>query len=176
MPDLLDQLSDTDEITSPFSVHNVAGASQNRRSLTERDDYFDISAGTNVRIEIKISPTSSLPNWFIEVAEEIENLLQINDGWDSYGGSAPSPQIIKETLLILSELPDSNIPSPQIFPTNQGGIQLNWEIENKDIEIRIQSPTEVNAFIENIDTGNIQEYHMTMDTSPIRSIFQELAE
>lgn len=60
-------------------------------------------------------------------------LLQLGDGWDSYGAPRISRDALACTLGFLNLL--LQYPRGAVVPTGEGGIQLEWHTERIDLEI-----------------------------------------
>jgi hypothetical protein len=63
-----------------------------------------------------------------ETLGQINEFLQLEDGWDGYDGYSPSASVCeyaREVILRLaSEFPE--LPSPEISPTSNGTLTLSW--------------------------------------------------
>lgn len=60
--------------------------------------------------------------------EKLESLRLLKSNWDSYGAASISPEAIATASQFLQ---------PDIVPTSQGGIQLEWHNFGIDLEIEI---------------------------------------
>ena len=72
-----------------------------------------------------------------ELKQNIQILMelsQLSDNWDEYGAKAPSIQIITKVMVILPKLSKQ----PDIFPTPEGNIQLEYSIgRNRHLNIEL---------------------------------------
>jgi hypothetical protein len=80
--------------------------------------------------------------WEVEVVRRIVKLLDLPDGWDSYGASKIKKDAGMFALEILQKVMRPRTPLPQIVPTAAGGIQIEWHEKGIDLEIDILGPYE----------------------------------
>ena len=77
------------------------------------------------------------------VRERIERLLTFNEDWNTYGAKAPSKRASSFALHFLRDaigaLMDHGIsvPAPFLAPTALGGVQLEWHIDSRELELEI---------------------------------------
>lgn len=75
--------------------------------------------------------------WFTPICKNLCQLLDLPPNWDSYGALPIEPYSVATALYILNETFTLNTPRPAIVPTNNGGIQLEWHMEDIGLEIEI---------------------------------------
>ncbi|MFF0339677.1 hypothetical protein [Kribbella sp. NPDC004875] len=81
----------------------------------------------------------------IEWAKRIEELSQLRSSWLHDGTPPPSPDALDAAEQLLLACVDDNIKRPGIFPTPDGGIQLEWALDNVEIEIEFPETPRSNA-------------------------------
>lgn len=86
------------------------------------------------------------PRWIGEATRRCAELLRLNPNWDSYGAEKISPSIIRTVLLILVKLMKENTPFPDLVPISSGGVQIEWHINNVDLELEVLSPLRFVAY------------------------------
>jgi len=75
------------------------------------------------------------PAWIVAFTRRIENLLKLQDGWDGVGSKRPQLNCVIEALeFLFGSLSHDTLP-PQVVPTSEGGIQLEWHTKGIDLEI-----------------------------------------
>ena len=78
--------------------------------------------------------------------ERARELEQLEDGWDSYGARKPDRAVIEFALSFLrdalSVLLDYGLvpPVPLLVATPLGGVQLEWTVEDRELELEIDGP------------------------------------
>lgn len=71
------------------------------------------------------------------VKSRIQELKLLQDGWlDGKGKALNKKQLDWFCDIFENSYPD-NLPLPYIYPAPEGGIQLEWTIENKEISLEI---------------------------------------
>lgn len=73
------------------------------------------------------------PDW----ADRVSDLNRIQDGWLESDTPAPSIHVMEFLEEILLECLDEDLPRPLMFPSANGGIQLEWRGDTRNIEIEI---------------------------------------
>lgn len=81
------------------------------------------------------------------VVEKIAELARLSENWDSYGSRPIQPAAIEKTIELLRELSKFDLPLPQIFPVPGGGIQLEWQNAERELEIELLSDGSVEFLI-----------------------------
>lgn len=78
-----------------------------------------------------------------QVVEELEALTKLSDGWDGYRAKPVKMDNCFYALRILEQICSDESPKPQIFPGISGDLQLEWHINDIDIELHIVRPNDV---------------------------------
>lgn len=97
------------------------------------------------------------PFWLDSVYRRFEHLLSLPDNWDSYGAIKISEDAVAQAYRVLSKLNLNDESLPSIIPSNDGNIQLEWHLQNIDIEIEIPSEGMVNLYIEDSTGETVKE-------------------
>jgi hypothetical protein len=74
---------------------------------------------------------------FIATLNKVRELALLSENWDSYGSRPIQPMAIEKTVEILFSLSNSNLPQPLIFPVPGGGLQLEWQNEECELEVEV---------------------------------------
>lgn len=83
---------------------------------------------------------------FRAVAERLASLLALTEDWNSYGASAPHTATLKFTRSFIRDvsavLIDYGIetPIPFVAPTPSGGVQFEWAVDGRELELEIARP------------------------------------
>lgn len=78
------------------------------------------------------------------VIQRLVELSQLPIDWDSYGSPPPTPAATKVATEIVQMPVFDFLPSPGVSPVSGGGVQLEWEIGSRALEVEI------------LDTGIVQ--------------------
>jgi hypothetical protein len=111
-------------------------ASLNRDSGSDQVETFGeidtaLSSG-EVPLEI-LSPKQA------EAMRRLGDLVKLPANWDSYG-SPPLSQVAVETVIdLLQRIDDRNLPSVRIVPVSGGGVQLEWCVSARELQLEIAS-------------------------------------
>jgi hypothetical protein len=81
------------------------------------------------------------PDWAARVAE----LAELHDGWLERSTPAPSPEVFDSVELILARCVDRGLSRPLIFPSGDGGIQLEWRESTAVVEVEILNSRVIEA-------------------------------
>lgn len=82
----------------------------------------------------------------VEVKEKAEDIRNLSDGWDSYNASSPSRSTIDFAVNFLRDAAAMcasygvELPTPFFVPMVNGGVQFEWEIADRELELEISRP------------------------------------
>jgi hypothetical protein len=102
-----------------------------------------------VDVAIRVAEGEPDPWWAKAVEERLEHLAQLNNNWNSHGARQPRAEAILIGVRVIAALLGSheNWALPQIVPTWNGGLQLEWHLQPGDIEITIDPRDAVWAYL-----------------------------
>ncbi len=80
---------------------------------------------------------SELSQWQIDTIKKLDQLLDLPRDWDSYGSSPPSEISVKAAVRLILDIDFEYFVSPRIVPVSGGGVQLEWSLGSRDVEIEI---------------------------------------
>jgi hypothetical protein len=73
----------------------------------------------------------------LDVASRFEELKKIKDGWLDGAGRAPSHAGLDWLTGALKDCFPNSLPPPYAYPDPDGGIQLEWSIERREISLEV---------------------------------------
>lgn len=125
--------------------------------LTERREWSVKLPLRGSLLEFRI--TGEEPRWLYPTLSHFQEMLQLPEGWDSYGASLISDEAIAEAadVLVRLKLP-LETPEPSVVPGSSGSVQLEWHRCGADVEIHISSAGDATAFLS--DEGEEYEFQM----------------
>lgn len=77
------------------------------------------------------------PAWLYPALSQLQYLTALGPNWDSYGGTPPTYNVLVGAFTILVHVSGSESPAPSIVPTSDGGVQLEWQGEVGELELRV---------------------------------------
>jgi hypothetical protein len=80
--------------------------------------------------------------WEVEVVSSLVKYAQMPQGWDSYNAQPLRRDAGLFALEILHSVMGPRTPVPQVIPSSQGGVQLEWHEKGVDLELHIAAPYE----------------------------------
>jgi hypothetical protein len=101
------------------------------------------------------------PAWLYPALAQLKYLTALRENWDSYGGLPPSDDVLVNATRILINLLNTDAAAPSIVPTSYGGLQLEWQTETDDVELRIWPNEQVTGFRVNRNSGDEVELEQT---------------
>lgn len=113
---------------------------------------------------ISVTPLGCVADWFLDSLETVRRLGNMGEGWDGYG----SPSIPVRTTItanyILSLASQYKLRPPHIAPVPGGGIQLEWDYDNRSIEIEIHPSGETDFLIAEGEEVVVRPFHVKLLT------------
>jgi hypothetical protein len=79
--------------------------------------------------------SESEPQWLEAARRAIKPIAVLADNWDGEGALRIQLAVMEGSLSVLGQFLPSRMPPPQIVPTHRAGIQVEWHINGKDLEI-----------------------------------------
>ena len=114
--------------------------------------------------EVVVKGAGDHPSWLAEVIAELQRLLHLNHGWDSYVARPVSPYAAVRGLNLLFEALPGSGPAPQLVPMSDGGLQMEWHLRGLNVEVSVPPTGDVEVWSEDLRSGDEQE--TTLDRTP----------
>jgi len=87
---------------------------------------------------LTLSPTTTGDlAYFQDVKEKLDHLAELGFNWDGEGGEPISRRTLSIAGELLLPLAKIQPPVPRIAPVLGGGIQFEWEVAGRELEIEI---------------------------------------
>jgi len=96
---------------------------------------------------ISVTPLGRVADWYLDSLDTVRRLANMGEGWDGYGSPSIPVKTATKASYILSLISDYKVKSPHIAPVPGGGIQLEWDYENRALEIEIHPSGEINFLV-----------------------------
>ncbi len=121
-----------------------------QEELDQSQSAWQTQRSTEVTPEytLRITSPSVPPNWLSASVEDLNQLLMLEDYWDSYDAQKLDPKSAVFALELLTAVMTNDTPGPSIVPTPPGGIQLEWHRSGIDLEIEIHTEGCYSVFFE----------------------------
>jgi hypothetical protein len=91
------------------------------------------------------------------IAERLHELASANENWDSYGASAIRTDALILAFEFLISAIAADAPIPFITRTANGGIHLEWSLNDRAVEIEINTETDQHALFIDDSIGTDEE-------------------
>ena len=78
--------------------------------------------------------------WQAGVVDRLVEFTTMPEGWDSYGGKAVKWDAGMFALNVLTQVMLPRTPLPQLVPSSDGGVQIEWHEKGIDLEVHITAP------------------------------------
>ncbi len=98
-------------------------------------------------------PGLAVPSW-ADVETRLRDLLDLQPGWDSYGGQPPSPELVAYVAAQLRGVKALHLPPPTILPSGDGQILATWRGQRIEIELWFQAPYSETVVIDDETSPN----------------------
>jgi hypothetical protein len=73
--------------------------------------------------------------WQLEPIKKILGTMLLPENWDSYGGHTPKREAAETAIQIIASITQKDPPRPRVVPLGTGGIQLEWENGQRELEV-----------------------------------------
>ncbi len=82
----------------------------------------------------------------LDVRARLEELRNLKNGWLEGGGLAPNPAALDWLANAFEKHFPDHLQLPYVFPTAEGGIQMEWSVEPNDASLEIDLNTHHGAW------------------------------
>jgi hypothetical protein len=116
------------------------------------------------------------PVWLPPTLDRLRHVLELPQGWDSYGGDPVSLSTAYYALRFLASVTTPDTPPPSIVPGVAGELQIEWHVNGMDIEVGVDPTGRLAGFFEDARTAQEWEEVPMTDLAPIRGAVETLTE
>lgn len=113
--------------------------------------------------------------WTKQLEGRFRELFALPAGWDGYNGQPLSQDCYSFTLNILNRLWTNGVPPPSLVPGGDGSLQLEWHLNQFDLEIDVLGVYDVTAMRHNRRTGVTEEIEVQKDFSEVYRWISDIA-
>lgn len=95
-----------------------------------------------------------VPRYLAPVAHRMEQFQQLKQDWNSYGARRISSDAMATAMSLLVAY-GARIPTPEVFPTVEGGVKFEWGSDSESVEVEFQPDGTIAILID--DNGVVSE-------------------
>ena len=96
-------------------------------------------------------------DWRHELLRQIRGFSCLESGWDSYGGQPIDPRVIESAIRLVSRLSPHEFQPPSAAPTSAGGIQLEWDLGRRSLDIHMLPTGDLDLLFEDSQHGEAEK-------------------
>jgi hypothetical protein len=108
-------------------------------------------------VRIRVQGFSASPAVVIAAIRSLYSLAELRSGWNSYAARPIGRDVIDHVARWIPTLLQPSTPEPAVVPRVRGGIQLEWHRKGIDLEIYVDSPTDIRFEAEDLRSGQTVE-------------------
>lgn len=106
-----------------------------------------------VRLRMTLVGMREVPSW----VNSLFALLRLPKNWDSYGSRQIDLQCVLAAIDLMNKISVRGFPTPNIAPLSGSGVQLEWCLGRRELEVAIASPARYTLLFEDenevVETG-----------------------
>lgn len=106
----------------------------------------------------------------------IADLRTLEEGWDSYGGMAPTRKALREGESVLRSYDLPYLPGGYLIPLSDGGLQVEWHCGQADVELEISPQGYIGEVSYCEQSGEWQDGDFLDHAEAIRQLFERMNE
>lgn len=91
------------------------------------------------------------------VESHIDNLSQLEQGWDGYDAPRIEQWAILDAKAFIRSIAAFLQVDPHVMPTNCGGLQLEWVVGDRELEVEFEAPSIIHYLKTNTVNGEDEE-------------------
>ena len=73
----------------------------------------------------------------LDISAQLDDLRLIKNGWLEGEGLAPPPEELDWLSRVFDDHYPENLPLPYLYPTEEGGVQVEWSLKQNEVTLRI---------------------------------------
>ncbi|MEZ5537659.1 MAG: hypothetical protein R3F02_18825 [Thiolinea sp.] len=104
-------------------------------------------------------------DWVVNLGERLNSLTSLPPNWDGYSGVPVSFDCAQFAANLIEQLYVDGVPAPQLVPGSDGTLQMEWHVNQFDIEIDILAPYDVTAMRYDLMSDTEEELKLKTDFS-----------
>lgn len=140
-----------------------------RKRQYEATNFFSASSAPKLINDASIS-------WIDDIIADLDELLQLNEGWDGYQARAIPFATAVFTLEILKAVCRGDTDRPDIMPGSGGDLLVEWERGRKILEAHVRGPNDFIIYRRDDESGLEDEIPLRNDVSDLASWLDWLSE
>ncbi len=109
-------------------------------TFEESESSYPSASATTMTEEVN---AFGLCSWQREAINKVIRLSELQENWDSYGTPPPCLNTINAAIDLIQILKIEDLPVPEVIPTADGGIQFEWDVMGKELEIEVTQHREI---------------------------------
>lgn len=117
------------------------------QEISETITKYTILQSEQRKIELNVSPILRNQLWFRHVKNQLQEFLMFERNWNGYGESPIHEGAVKRTIAVLNTVVSEMALQPDIVPTSEGGVQIEWASGGFEIEVEILPTGPAQVFI-----------------------------
>lgn len=118
---------------------------------------------------------SRAPKWLLQTRQALDALLELPDGWDSYGAKRIDKERVKATLGLLLGILRDDTPPPSCVPVSDGSVQIEWHTAGVDLEVSVLPGEVIEVSFEDLQTGQFWEGELQTDLRRLTDFIRRLS-
>lgn len=96
------------------------------------------------------------PEWFASALDDISRVASLRRDWDGEGSPAPSPAAVGIAVRLLQSLIHYSLPFPFVSPLRGGGLQVEWQQAERELEVEFWDAPEL-EYLKVLEDGSMEE-------------------
>ena len=112
----------------------MSGLEANRYTGSDHVDIMKEIEHASSRYEV---PLDSLSPNQAEAMRTLGELANLPQNWDGYGSPPPTRAALRLVMDVLLCIDDRSLPSARVVPVSSGGIQLEWRVSPRELQLEI---------------------------------------
>lgn len=141
-----------------------------------RITFSSLDPAPHLQFGLQSSEAGAIFPWWVPAVEtRLQQLVSLEDNWNSHGARPTLPSSMLLAVRVIASLVGNQPgrPLPQIVPTRDGGLQLEWHLPEAQIEISIDLADAVWAYV--TDDNGVDDGALTDKETAVLRILDQAA-
>jgi hypothetical protein len=94
-----------------------------------------------------VTPLTSVADWYLDSLETVRRLGNMPENWDGFGSPIIPMRVTTAASYMLSMVSLYMLTPPHIAPVPGGGLQLEWDRDNRSLELEVHPSGEMEFLV-----------------------------
>ena len=146
---------------SLMAIELLSATTEETQEFYRLDDWG--TAATSVLWSSHMTQEQDVRLGYPQVEAAVRASVMPHPGWLDGEGSATDKEAEARAVALLGALASRGLPTPRIFPTEEGGLQAEWSVGGRELSVAFEPDGTLYAIAVDVSSGKSEDLVLTGD-------------